>query len=158
MGGISSWVEVNWFNLFQSLGIIGSLLITAAASNREARAREIENLLVIAEHHRELWTSAYQQPQLERIFKTNADVTAKPVQVAEEEFLNLVIVQYQITWCIAKAGGIVTLNELAADARGFFSLPLPHVVWNKTKRFRNQRFVRFVDGALKRRVGESNNH
>ena len=150
MDGISSWVEGNWFNLFQTLGIIGGLLMTAAAANREAKAREIENLLVIAEHHRELWTAAYQQPQLERVFQTNADIAVKPLKVAEEEFLNLAIVQYQITWCIAKAGGIVTIKELAADVRGFFSLPLPRVVWNKTKKFRNQQFVRFVDGALAR--------
>ena len=148
MDGIPSWGEVNWFNLIQTAGIMGSLGLTAAAAVREAKAREIENLLTIGEHHRELWSGAYQRPELARIFKTNADAVATPATVAEEEFLNLVIVQYQITWSIAKTGGLVTLKELAADMRGFFSLPLPRVVWEKTKNFRNRQFVRFVERAL----------
>jgi hypothetical protein len=51
--------------------------------------------------------------------------------------------------CIAKAGGITTLTELADDVRGFFSLPLPRAVWEKTKANRNRQFVRFVERALK---------
>jgi hypothetical protein len=150
MGVISSWFDVNWFNLIQTAGIMGSLLLTAAAAIREARAREIENLLTIGEHHRELWSGAYQRPELERIFQTNVEVIATPPKVAEEEFLNLVMVQYQITWCIAKTGGLVTLKELAADMRGFFSLPLPHAVWEKSKVHRNPQFVQFVERALGR--------
>jgi hypothetical protein len=148
MGGIHSWVEFNWFNLIQTAGIMGSLWLTAAAAAREAKAREIENLLTIGQHHRELWSGAYQRPELQRIFQANSDALAIPPKVAEEEFLNLVIVQYQITWSIAKTGGLVTLKELAADMRGFFSLPLPHAVWEKTRDYRNQQFVRFVERAL----------
>jgi len=57
-------------------------------------------------------------------------------------------VQYQITWSIAKTGGLVTLKELAADMRGFFSLPLPRAVWEETKRHRNPEFVQFVTRAI----------
>jgi hypothetical protein len=148
MGAIPSWVEVNWFNLIQTVGIMASLLLTAAAMVREAKAKEVENLLAITDHHRELWTGAYQRPELERVFQTNADVVKTPIKVAEEEFLNLVLVQYQMTWCIAKAGGIVTLKELATDMREFFSLPLPLAVWEKTKGDRNPQFVRFVEKSL----------
>jgi hypothetical protein len=38
---------------------------------------------------------------------------------------------------------------LALDAGEFFSLPLPRAVWEKTKKFRNPRFVRFVERAMK---------
>jgi hypothetical protein len=54
MDGFSSWIDRN-FNLIQTVGIIGSLLMTAAASRRVAKAREIENLLTITENHRNLW-------------------------------------------------------------------------------------------------------
>jgi hypothetical protein len=40
------------------------------------------------------------------------------------------------------------MKLLAKDAGSFFKLPLPHVVWDKTKEFRNPRFVRFVERAL----------
>jgi len=149
MGGIRVWADFNWFNLVQTAGIIGSLWFAAAAAVREAKAKEIENLLVIADHHRELWSKAYEQPELERIFQTNADIAAEPVTIVEEEFLNLVLVQYQITWCIAKAGGLVTEKELAADLRGFLARPLPRAVWEKTKSDRNSQFVWFVEKALR---------
>jgi hypothetical protein len=85
---------------------------------------------------------------LGRIFQEDAQALTSPVTVAEEEFLNLVMAHFQTSWRIAKVGGIITLGELAADVRGFFSLPLPRAVWEKTKGFRNRRFVKFVKKAL----------
>ena len=55
MGAFSSWVDSNWFNVIQTVGIVGGLSLTRAAANREARAKEIENLLALSEQHRELW-------------------------------------------------------------------------------------------------------
>lgn len=151
MGGIPSWVEVNWFNLIQTAGIVASLWFTAAGLIREAKAKEIENLLTIAEHHRDLWAKAYERPELARIFQVDADVASKSLTVAEAEFLNLVLVQYQITWFVAKAGGLVTEKELATDVNDFFALPLPRAVWERTKTSRNSKFVRFIEDALRNR-------
>jgi hypothetical protein len=148
MGAFSSWVDGNWFNVIQTFGIIGSLWLAGAAANRDARAKEIENLLSLSEHHRELWKAVPQRKDLQRVFQADANVLLTPATVAETEFLNLVIVHFQTGWWIAKAGGITTLKELKADARSFFNLPLPCAVWEKTKAFRNQRFVSFVEGAL----------
>jgi hypothetical protein len=36
----------------------------------------------------------------------------------------------------------------AADARAFFTLPLPHLVWERSKQPRNPRFVQFIEDAL----------
>ena len=150
MADLSSWAESNWFNLAQTAGLMGSLWITAAAATRDAKAREVENLLAISDHHRQLWTGISQRPELERIFKPNADVAGVPLKVAEEESINLAIVLYQTTWCIAKTGGMITLKELGADIRGFLALPLPHAVWEKTNSSRNPKFVRFVKRAMER--------
>ena len=148
MGALSSWVEGNWFSLVQTVGIMGTLWMAATAARRDAKAREIENLLKIAEHHRELWNEARQRPALERIFRQDADVLSKPATVAEEEFLNLAIVHFQTGWRLAKSGGVTTISEWVADTRDFFSLPLPRAIWEKTKSSRNRRFVRFVERAL----------
>lgn len=145
MADFSSW---SGDNIIQTVGIITSLLMAAAAANREAKAKEIENLLTLSEHHRNLWTAISQRPELERIFQTDVDVLTSPASVVEEVFLNEAIVQFLTGWRIATAGGITTVRELAADVRGFFSLPLPRAVWEKTKAFRNHRFVRFVECAL----------
>jgi hypothetical protein len=147
MDGFSSWVDSH-FNVIQTVGVIGSLLMTALAADRDAKTRNVENLLVISEHHRELWAGARQRVELERIFQDDAKGLDAPVTVAEEEFLNLVMAHFQTSWRIAKAGGIITLGELADDVRGFFSLPLPRAVWEKTKGYRNRMFVQFVEHAL----------
>jgi hypothetical protein len=144
----SSWVGENWFNLIQTVGIVGSLLLAMAAAKREAKTREIENLLTISDHHRELWSGARQQAELERIFREDDQSLNLPVTVAEAEFLNLVMAHYLTSWRISNIGGIITLKELAADLRDFLSLPLPRAVWEKTKESRNRKFVRFVERAL----------
>jgi hypothetical protein len=148
MGGFPSWVENNWFSVIQTVGIMASLWMTAGASNREAKAREVETLLTLADQHRGLWSTLRQHPELERVLKVDADTLVLPPAVAEEEFINSVMLHFQTTWRIANAGGVITLKELATDVRGFFSLPLPHAVWEKTKKSRNQGFVKFVDRAL----------
>lgn len=149
MGALSSWVDGNWFNAIQTAGIIGSLWLAMAAANRDAKAKEIENLLSLSEQHRELWKTVPQRKDLVRIFQPDADVLLIPVAVEEAEFLNLVIVHFQTGWWIAKAGGITTLKELRTDARSFFALPLPRAVWEKTKQNRNKEFVRFIEKSIK---------
>ena len=148
MAAVSSWVWDNWFNIIQTAGIIGSLAMAASASNREAKAKEIENILTLSEHHRNLWTVVTQRPELERIFQSDVDVLKSPATVVENVFLNEIIVQFLTGWRVAAAGGVTTLGELAADVRAFFSLPLPRAVWEKTKNSRNQQFARFVERSL----------
>jgi len=70
------------------------------------------------------------------------------LRVAEEEFINLATVHFLTGWRIAKNGGLTSLKELGADVRGFFSLPLPRAVRGKTRKSRNQKFVRFVERSL----------
>ena len=123
--------------------------MTASGAHRESKAREVENLLTISEHHRELWGEITQNRELDRIFESGADVLASPPTVLEEESLNQIFMHFQSTWRIAKVGGLITLKELGADVRGFFNLPLPRAVWEKTKTTRNQRFVKFVDCQIR---------
>ena len=123
-------------------------MMTAAAAHREAKAREIENILTLSDHHRNLWSEIAEKPELQRIFQTNVDVLKKPATVIEEVFLNEAAAHFLTGWRISKAGGITTLKELAIDAKWFFSLPLPRAIWEKTKKNRNRRFVTFIDKSL----------
>jgi hypothetical protein len=150
MDALSSWANTNWFNLAQTLGIMGSLWMTAAAAHRDAKSREIENLLTLNGQHRELWSGVLEKPELKRVFQDDANVLEKPVTVAEKEFLNLVFVHYQTGWTVVKSGALMTLTEMKTDIRDFFALPLPRAVWEKTKKMRDRRFVQFVERALKK--------
>jgi hypothetical protein len=102
MVAFSSWAAENWFNLFQTLGIMGSLWLAAVAAHHSAKARDSENLLKISEHHRELWREARQRPELQRIFLSDDSVFAKPLSVTEEVFLNEVILHFQTSWRISQ--------------------------------------------------------
>jgi hypothetical protein len=138
MVGFLSWVDSN-FTVIQTVGIIGSILLGIAAANRESKEKAASNLLVIEAQH------------LARIFRLDADLS-QPISIAEEEFLRLVISHFQTIWLIARNGGLLTLKELALDAQDFFALPLPRAVWEKTKAFRNPKFVRFVERAMERQL------
>ena len=148
MASFSAWCEGNWFNLVQTAGVVGSLLMAAAAASREAKAREIENILTLSAHHRSLWSFVAEKPELERIFNPNADALMKPATVSEELALNEIFAHFLTGWRVAGAGGMTSLRELSADVADFFSLPLPRAVWEKTKRSRHPGFVRFVEAAL----------
>lgn len=123
--------------------------MTAAAAQRDAKSREVQNLLALNEQHRNLWAGVLENHNLNRVFQDDANVLEKPATVVEKQFLNLVFVHYQTGWTVAKAGALITLAEIKTDIRDFFSLPLPRAVWEKTKNLRNRQFVRFVERALK---------
>lgn len=148
MAASLSWLEQNWLNLLQTLGIIGSGLLTTAALRRETRARKLGYFLSLAQQHRELWSEAHRRPELTRIFQREADLVANPVSVVEEEFLNLVIVHFHTGWLFAKDTAFLEHEAIATDARTFFSLPLPQAVWNSTRAAREPKFIRFMEEAF----------
>lgn len=99
--------------------------------------------------HRDLWNEAHSRPDLSRVFATEADLVAQPITVAEERFLNEVIVHFATGWQLARNGSLVTLDAMRADVRNFFSLPIPNAVWRETKKRRDPQFVRFVEESLR---------
>jgi hypothetical protein len=142
------WTSSNGFLLFQTISIVAGLGFTAASLRQQARAKEFENILTLEEHHRELWNEASRRPELTRLLRPNIDLAREPATVAEEEFLNLVIVHFQTGWQMASAGTVLRKQTVEADAREFFRLPLPNLIWQRTKAFREERFVRFVEKTL----------
>jgi hypothetical protein len=143
-----AWLNDNWFPLLQSLGIVGGLLFTGLAARREARSRLTSDRLVLLEQHRELWSEVHRRPELERVVLPSVDLVAHPVSVAEERFLNLVIVHFHTGWQLAVSGVVHSPEIMAADVRSFFALPLPRAVWEQAKAARDPEFVRFVEAAL----------
>jgi len=152
MADIASWFKAEWFSLIQTAGVVGGLVFTGVTISRDAKAKEAANLLAFAERHRLFWSEPLERPELRRIFSDRADLSENPITQAEEVFLNLAFVQYEAGWRIAKSVDQNDLKPLKADVRKFFTLPLQRVVWNKTKDFRNPKFVRFVGRTLDERV------
>ena len=148
MDAIFAWLHENWFLFLQSAGIVGGLLFTALSIRGGTNARKVSDLLNLTAQHRELWNEVYRRPELSRIFATAADLVAKPVSVAEERFLNEVIVHFNTGWHLARRKSLVPMAALKADVRSFFNLPIPRTVWRQTRGSREARFVRFVESCL----------
>ena len=148
MAGFVAWLNDNWFSFLQSAGIVGGLLFTGLAARREARSRKTSDLLTLLEQHRELWSEVHRRPELARVILPEADLVANPISVPEERFLNLVIVHFHTGWQLAVDGVVHIPEIMAADVRGFFTLPLPRAVWEQSKASRDPEFVGFVDRAL----------
>jgi hypothetical protein len=149
VGTFLSWFLQNWFSLLQASGIIGGLLFTAMSVRQATRARRVSDLLTLTNMHRDLWNEAHSRPDLSRVFGLEADLVAQPITVAEERFLNEVIVHFATGWQLARNGSLVTLDAMQADVRNFFSLPIPNAVWRETKKRRDPQFVRFVEECLR---------
>ena len=75
----------------------------------------------------------------------------RPPTVAEERFLNEVIIHFQLGWHFAREKAFLTDEAMEADIRSFFSLPIPHAVGTQSKETRNPAFVRYVDECLAKR-------
>ena len=151
VGTFLAWLDQNWFNLAQTLGIVGGGVVATLTLRRELRARRMGDYLTMVSQHRDLWSEVHRRPDLARLFEAEIDLVAAPITVAEEEYLNLVIDHFHTGWLLATNRIVLKAEVLAADAREFFSLPLPRRIWDKTRRERDPLFVQFVEDALRTR-------
>jgi hypothetical protein len=142
-------MQGNWSSVVGALGIIGGLVFTAAYFREDSKNRHISNLLAIEERYRSLWSEAQQRKDLKRIFSQEVVVTAKTITAEEDVFVRRVILHFETGWRLERIMNRGEIELLSQDASELFSLPLPRAVWEKTKKFRNRQFVRFVDRALK---------
>jgi hypothetical protein len=151
----SSWLENNWSNVIGAAGIIGGLLFTginslftAAGFREDAKNKLITNLLALDERHRALWSEVKLRPELKRILSKNVNLVAQPMSPEEDVSMWQIIQQFETGWRVEKILNRGELESLARDAAEVFSHPLPRAAWEKEKRFRNPKFVRFVERAL----------
>lgn len=143
-----TWLSQNWFNAVQTLGIVGSSYFTLTVLRRDLRSRRVADYLALTQQHRELWSELHRRPELARVTHVEVDLLAAPISEAEEEFLMLAFNHFHTGWLLVRQGGLISMKTLSADARAFFSLPLPRTVWEQTKHSRDPEFLRFIDQAL----------
>ena len=86
---ILAWAGKNWFDLIQSLGIIGSLLFTAQTIWKDERARQIANTIALGSAHREIWKDLNSHPELARVLALKPDLERNPISEREEMFVKI---------------------------------------------------------------------
>lgn len=143
-----AWTTENWFTLLQSIGIIGGLFYTGFQIHLDIRTRRMEARFTITKHHRELWGSFADKPNLARVLDPNADLEEAPVTVAEREFVLQVILHLNAVFT-AQHEGIAPLSSgLNADLREFFQNPIPLSVWKEGRAKRDPNLRRFVEKII----------
>src|SRR5258705_13594958 len=85
------WVAVHWFELLQSIGIVGGLIFTGISLRTDANVRQVQNLLKITEQHRNVWSPMYDNPNPHRIVSETADISLSQITFEEELFFLSVI-------------------------------------------------------------------
>jgi len=63
----------DWFQVVQTLGINGSLLLSALAFRSASRATRVANLLTLTAAHRDIWRRLDEDATLEHVLDEEAD-------------------------------------------------------------------------------------
>jgi hypothetical protein len=143
------WVAEHWFELLQTVGIIGGLVFTAYTVRKDDSERQIANLLAIKQQHREIWKELYDRPKLFRVLKKDVDLSAEPVTDEEGLFVKLLFLHLDAVHRSKQAGMFVEIQGLSKDIREFLALPIPREVWNRLEPFQDKEFIAFVEAASK---------
>lgn len=141
------WIADNWVTLLNAVGVGGSLFFTATAVRSATKTQRIANLLALTSNHREVWREFFSNPELARVLDASADLTKDPITPGEQEFVNMVVLHISSAYESLRDELMVRQEGLGNDMRSFFSLPIPRAVWQKTKAFQNDDFVRFVESC-----------
>jgi len=137
----------NWMTVLNAVGVIGGLFLTARALRSETKTRRIANLLTVTRNHRELWKEFFEHPELARVLDASVDLAKRPITPGEQKFVNMVVNHISSVYESLKDELVTKQEGLRQDVRSFFSLPLPKAVWEKTKMFQNEDFVKFVESC-----------
>jgi hypothetical protein len=142
-------VSIHWFEVIETVSVIGGLLFTAHTIRKDEQARQISNMLAVNEQSVSIWSKLWERPQLSRVLKANADLDKQPVSEEEWVFVKTLLLHLDTVRRAMNAGLFVKIKGLQSDVRFFLSLPIPKTVWQKIKPFQDGDFVAFVESCLK---------
>jgi hypothetical protein len=142
------WIADNWVTLLNAVGVVGGLFFTATAVRSATKTQRIANLIALTSNHREVWREFFRNPELARVLDSSADLEKDPVTPEEREFVNMVVLHVSSAYESLKDELMIRQDGLERNMRSFFSLPIPRTVWEKTKTFQNEDFVKFVEDSV----------
>jgi len=108
---MEAWSAKNWLDLFQTVAIVGSLLLAAYAIRKDEWARRIANSIAITEQYRQIWKDSYEYPQLWRILNKEADLEEEPISSQEELFVTMLILHLSTVYRAMRHGEFVEQAE-----------------------------------------------
>lgn len=148
MGIFIAWITQNWLSALGALGIISGLFFNAYSLLVNTRVRKVDTLINITQQHRAIWLKFFDSPSLKRINREAVDLEKEPVTDDEALFVNLIILHLTTVLIAIQKKVLPKLGGLDEDIRDLFTLPIPRAIWDKTKPFRDQDTIRYIDGLL----------
>lgn len=145
---MGEWLAQHWFDLLQSLGIVGGLIFTGVVLRLDIRSRRITNLIDLTQGHREIWSQFGKRPELRRVIDPKVDIAKTGVTDAERIFVTLVIVHLNSVYHALDDALSIRPDHLREDVRSLFSLPVPRAVWEQVKPMQDRKFAVFVETCL----------
>ena len=106
------WLSDNWFDLAQTVGIIGTLLITIVALRQAGERETVSNYVTLTQAHRELWTLFVERSDLNRVLDPAADLNANPITPAERQFAIFLVLHLSMSFHLLRAGVLPKAEHL----------------------------------------------
>ena len=135
-----------WFQAVQTVGIIGSLLLSALAFRGAGRATRVANLFTLTAAHRDIWRRLDKDSALEYILDEGAD--PELLTSAQRRFLAELILHISSSFEASRLDALVPLEGLRRDVRSLMALPAPQAAWAELRHLQNREFRDFVDALL----------
>ncbi|HTB64170.1 MAG TPA: hypothetical protein VK737_11360 [Opitutales bacterium] len=145
-----SWLAIHWFDLLQTVGIVGGLFFAGLSLHKDTDAQRVANLLNLTGQHRDIWKMLFEEPKLSRVLEPKIDLAKNPMTGDESRFVGFLILHLNASFKAIKAGVLMKAEGLASDIQQFFDLPIPQSVWQKLRKFYDADFVAFVETTNKK--------
>ncbi len=145
-----SWLVLHWFDLLQTVGIVGGLYFTGWSLYLNTQTQRAANLLTLTEQHRDIWRMLYEEQKLARVLEAKLDLSQNPLTGDEARFVGFLFLHLNASYQAIKAGVLMKAEGLALDIQQFFDLPIPQAVWQKLRKFYDADFVAFIETTNKK--------
>ncbi len=139
------FLEENWFNLTQTLGIVASFAVAVFALRWQSRQIKIANSLLINSHHREIWGHLFNDKELSRVFQKDVDLHSKPITDREHVFVNMIFLHMSACLKGIQSRAIDPVEGVENDLRNIMTYPIPRAVWHKVAKYHDHSFYEFIE-------------
>lgn len=136
--GIWELLSTNWFALVQTAGIIASLLFTSHTIRADGNARQIETLITFTEHHRQIWSLAFEVPEIANHYFGESEARKRLL-------VTLLIHHLHALFRAIQKGLIPEPAKMRQDIKAFFTDEFSKTIWTESAQYHEPDFVNFID-------------
>lgn len=141
-------MEKEVFQLIQVIGIVLSFLLSFFAFLYNIKVTKVNNGLLIAHYHREIWLEYCRNDNLNRIFKMDVDLNHVPLTDQEKQFVNMIFIHIEESLSATNRKSAYKIEGLKDDIIDILSYPIPMNVWQENKNYHDKFFFDFIENII----------